>query len=81
MLAQCSISIPPENIRKAKVFWRFSGGIEIKHWAKMGYLEFKEVRIIHFDSLKPKMPSTQKTLHKSLQQMDTRPYRVTHCKT
>ena len=32
ILAQCSISIPPENVRKP---W-FSGGIEMEHWAKMG---------------------------------------------
>ena len=24
-LVQCSISIPPENVRKPKVFWRFQG--------------------------------------------------------
>ena len=31
-LIECFISIPPENIRKP----RFSGGIEIEHWVKMG---------------------------------------------
>ena len=30
ILAQSSISIPPENVRKP------SGGIEMKHWVKMG---------------------------------------------
>ena len=36
ILAQYSISIAPENVRKAKVFLRFSGAIEMEHWAKLG---------------------------------------------
>ena len=36
ILAQCSISIPPENVTKPKIFWRVQGGIEMKHWTKMG---------------------------------------------
>ena len=27
---QCSICMPPENIRKTGVFWMFSGGIEME---------------------------------------------------
>ena len=37
ILTKCSISIPPENVRKPLVFWRFQGDTEIEHWAKMGY--------------------------------------------
>ena len=33
-LGQCSISIPPENVRKSCVFFTFSERIEIEHWAK-----------------------------------------------
>ena len=35
ILAQCSISIPPENFRKSG-FPTFSGGTEIEHLPKMG---------------------------------------------
>ena len=31
-----SISIPPEIVRISKDFSRFLGGIEMKHWIKMG---------------------------------------------
>ena len=34
--SQCHISIPPENVRKPKVFLTFSGGAEMWHWTKMG---------------------------------------------
>ena len=30
--------IPPENIKKLKVFLRFLGGIEMEHRAKMGWV-------------------------------------------
>ena len=30
------IFIPPENLRKPKVFWCFQGGVEMWHWTKMG---------------------------------------------
>ena len=36
-LTWCSICIPPWKRQKAKDFLTFSGGIEIEHWAKMGY--------------------------------------------
>ena len=36
-LTQCSISIPPENVRKPLIFLTFSGCIEKAHLAKMGY--------------------------------------------
>ena len=36
ILAQCSISVPPENVKKPKVFWRFQGDIQMEYWAKMG---------------------------------------------
>ena len=26
-------SIPPENVRKPKVFWRFQRGIKLENWA------------------------------------------------
>ena len=32
ILGQCSLSIPPENIRKQRVFLMFSGSIEIGLW-------------------------------------------------
>ena len=35
ILAQCSISILSENVRKPKVFSTFSGSIELEHWAKI----------------------------------------------
>ena len=35
ILAQCSISIPPDYVRKPEVFLTFSGGIEMENWAKM----------------------------------------------
>ena len=35
-LVQYSISKPPVNARKPKVFLTFSGSIEMEHWAKMG---------------------------------------------
>ena len=34
MLAQCSISIPPGNVRVLG-FLTFSGDIEMEHWANM----------------------------------------------
>ena len=37
ILAQCSISILTENVRKSKVFWLFQGGIGMGHWTKMGW--------------------------------------------
>ena len=49
ILAQCSVSIPPENCGASKGFMKdfkafikpfelpqFLGGIEMEHWAKMG---------------------------------------------
>ena len=35
IFARYSISIPPENVKKAKDFLTFSGGIKMEHWAKM----------------------------------------------
>ena len=32
---QCSISIPPENVKKPLVFWLFLGGIEMTHCFEM----------------------------------------------
>ena len=32
VLAQCSLSVPPENVTKPNVF----RGIKMEHWAKMG---------------------------------------------
>ena len=32
------ISVPSENMRKPKIFWRFSGGKEMVNLAKMGYI-------------------------------------------
>ena len=35
--SQCSLSIPPENIRKLYIFWCL-GGIEWEHWSEIGSL-------------------------------------------
>lgn len=35
ILAQRSIFIPPENVRKPKEFLAFSGGIKMECWTKM----------------------------------------------
>ena len=34
--SQFSIYIPPENVRKTKIFLSFSGDIKIEHWNKTG---------------------------------------------
>ena len=36
ILAQFSISVPTENVRKTESFLVFPGDIEIKHWDKIG---------------------------------------------
>ena len=36
VLAQCWISLLPENVQKTKGFLTFSGSREIQHWANMG---------------------------------------------
>ena len=48
ILVQFSISTTPENVRKPKVFLTFSWGIEIEHWAKIGYnnLVFRAIKKI-----------------------------------
>ena len=35
-------SITHENVKKTKVFLTFARGIEMEHWAKMGYHESRE---------------------------------------
>ena len=35
--SHCTLSLPPENIRKPYGFVVFSGGREIMHWERMGY--------------------------------------------
>ena len=34
ILVQCSIFVPPENVREPNVFLTFSGGLRIEHWVK-----------------------------------------------
>ena len=34
-ISQGSITIPPDNSKNQR-FWRFSGGIGMKHWSKIG---------------------------------------------
>ena len=34
--SQCTLSLPPENIRKPCGFLMFSGGREKVHWERMG---------------------------------------------
>ena len=34
--SQCTLSLPPENIRKPEGFLMFSGGSEKVHWEQMG---------------------------------------------
>ena len=34
--SQCSISLPPENVKKISGFFKFSGGIEMENWSQMG---------------------------------------------
>ena len=36
ILSQCTLSLPPENIRKPYGFLVFSGGRERVHWERMG---------------------------------------------
>ena len=36
MFNQSSTSISPENIRKLPGFFKFSRGIEVEHWLRMG---------------------------------------------
>ena len=38
IFAQCCIALRPENIRNSKCFLMFSGGIEMPHWAEMGFI-------------------------------------------
>ena len=48
---QWPISLPPENIRKSQVFWRFLLSIEIDHWPeKIKTIEMKVYMKIHFQS-------------------------------
>ena len=69
-MAKCSISTPPESVRKPIIFWRFQGGIERGYWAKLRptFLllasETKwKVFIWRVDTLKQLHQSTQCSFH------------------